>query len=56
MQHWDAFVQPLWLCPLATELSISLIILTPMNMAGDKIEKNEMGLACGTYEWGEVGV
>ena len=24
--------------------------------AGDKIEKNEMGWACGAYEWGEGGV
>ena len=24
--------------------------------AGDKIEKNEMGWACGAYGWGEGGV
>jgi len=27
-----------------------------VNIAGDKIEKNEMGWACGAYGWGEGGV
>ena len=27
-----------------------------VDCAGDKIEKNEMGWACGAYGWGEGGV
>jgi len=27
-----------------------------IGLAGDKMEKNEMGWACGTYGWGEGGV
>ena len=36
------------------EVFYNYIILR--NCAGDKIEKNEMGWACGAYGWGEGGV
>ena len=35
---------------------LSLVIHLTQYCAGDKIEKNEMGWACGAYGWGEGGV
>ena len=34
---------------------VGFVLLTQY-CAGDKIEKNEMGWACGAYGWGEEGV
>jgi hypothetical protein len=36
--------------------AIPLFVLLTQYCAGDKIEKNEMGRACGTYGGGEGGV
>ena len=36
-------------------IAIRFVLLTQY-CAGDKIEKNEMGWACGAYGWGEGGV
>jgi len=33
-----------------------IFVLLTQYCAGDKIEKNEMGWACGAYGWGEVSV
>ena len=36
-------------------IPLDLVLLTQY-CAGDKIEKNEMGWACGAYGWGEEAV
>ena len=38
------------------ELTNDILISCNVHFAGDKIEKNEMGWACGAYGWGEGGV
>jgi len=37
-------------------VSVCLFVLLTQYCAGDKIEKNEMGRACGAYGGGEGGV
>ena len=37
-------------------IQFDISVLLTQYCAGDKIEKNEMGRACGAYGWGEGGV
>ena len=38
------------------ELTNDILISCNVHFAGDKIEKNEMGWACGAYGWEKGGV
>ena len=50
--RFSAWKQTMWKADLFTIFLISFLLLTQY-CAGDKIEKNEMGWACGAYGWGE---
>jgi len=42
--------------PSCILLTAKWSVLLTQYCAGDKVEKNEMGWACGAYGWGEGGV